>query len=179
MLSDKEILKAMEKGDIKITDFKRENLGCNSYDLTLFHKIKKFSHNNKKIDVARDIPKYDEIELPIVVSPQEFYIIMSNEKVYCSEKYLGIISLRSNLSRLPLLLAGSMLLDSGYFGTLTKGLYNLSSDTDFILKPDIRFCQILFCRVDGEIDTLYTQKKSAKNLSQDLKEVPGYKIDKK
>ena len=34
-LSDRKILEEMEKGDIVITPFKKENLATSSYDLTL------------------------------------------------------------------------------------------------------------------------------------------------
>lgn len=50
ILTDKTILKEIERGTIKIEPFNRDNLGTNSYDLTLGNKLKVLRMTGKAID---------------------------------------------------------------------------------------------------------------------------------
>ena len=178
MLSDKKIMDLMKEEEIIIKPFKRENLGPNSYDLTLSKKAKFIAAMADPFDLTSDnIIDYMEISLPFVLKPGRILVFMTNEIVGCKTKTLGIISQRSSLARLPLVINFSNLLDTGFVGVLSGAMIN-QTDFNLYIKPDIRILQIMFESVDGEVKRRYDERKWSKNLNQLGFEVPEFKVDK-
>jgi deoxycytidine triphosphate deaminase len=101
---------------------------------------------------------------------------MTNEVVGCKEKTMGIISQRSNLARLPVVVNFSALLDTGFVGRLSGAIIN-PNNFPIVLKPNIRILQIMFDSCIG-INRKYAGRKSSKNLDQFGSDVPVYKVDK-
>jgi dCTP deaminase len=81
VLSDSEILKNLEKGDIQITPFNREYLNPNSVDLTLGDKIKWYQYS--LLDCKKINPTYEQIipETGFVLAPNKVYLAACNEKI--------------------------------------------------------------------------------------------------
>ena len=179
MLSDVQIMDFIDSGEIVIEPFKHKNLGPNSYDLTLHKKIMvPWTPENGEVDVTKTIPRYIEKELPYSIPPHGSIVVRSNEIIGVKEKTLGILSARSNLARLPLILSYSTLIDTGFKGFITAVLYN-PNPFPVRIVPNYRFMQVMFDYVDGVISTPYDKRTWSKNLDQfgDIYP-PGFKIDK-
>ena len=173
MLSDKEILRLMEEGEIVIEPFDRRWLGPNSYDLHLDENIK-IPVNIP--DITKNEKVYKRAKLPYTIPPFGSIIVQTKEIVGCRSKTLGILSERSNLARLPLIFSYSKLLDTGFIGHLSAAIFN-PNPFPVTIHPNYRFLQIMFMRVDGEVMQTYDKRKWSKNLDQ-FGEVPEFKPDK-
>jgi deoxycytidine triphosphate deaminase len=183
MLSDKDIMKAIELGHISIGGFVKENLGSNSYDLRLAPAVAilappdKFSRFTDMHDKDR-LPGHFEATLPLTIMPGESLILMTEETITLDGTIAGLLSQRSNLARYPLHLNFSLLVDSGFSGRLTACLTNNAS-YGYKLWPGERFLQIMFFANSSPVAVEYKERKSSKNLDQDGSAVPTYKIDKR
>lgn len=177
MLSDIEILGSIAAGEIIIEPFEEENLGPNSYDLTLNKSIKVAQFGVGSFDlIGQNIMAYTKFELPYILGSWGVVTFMTNEVVGCKEKTMGIISQRSNLARLPVVVNFSALLDTGFVGRLSGAIIN-PNNFPIVLKPNIRILQIMFDSCIG-INRKYAGRKSSKNLDQFGSDVPVYKVDK-
>jgi deoxycytidine triphosphate deaminase len=184
ILSDTEILAAMKDGDIEITNFKRENLGPNSYDFTLnplarfFTGLARFAGygSSSTFNPITDIPSSYEAQLPAHLEPHETCTVMSNEILGIKQKYVGLLTRRTTLSRIPLLIQYSHLVDTGYRGIIGAGITNLS-ESRITVVANMRFLQVMFART-GQVEQGYQDRPLSKGIGQDGTFVPQYKIDK-
>src|SRR5438094_395765 len=182
ILSDTEILAAMKDGDIEISPFNRPNLGPNSYDLTMnpvgrfFSGLSRFAGKRTAFDMIKDIAETYEARLPAMLEPQETFTAISNEVVGIKDKYVGLLTRRTTISRLPLLIQYSHLIDTGYRGIIGAGITNLSRSR-IMISPNIRFMQVMFTRT-GPVEVPYDKRPISKGIGQDGTFVPEYKIDK-
>jgi deoxycytidine triphosphate deaminase len=126
-------------------------------------------------DLIKDIPTSYEARLPAHLEPHETCTIISNEIVGIKDKYVGLLTRRSALSRIPLLIQYSHLVDTGYRGIIGAGATNLS-ESRITLSPNIRFMQIMFART-GTVEVPYDKRPISKGIGQDGTSVPEYKID--
>ena len=173
-LSDSKVLELMKKGEIYIEPFKERNLGPNSYDLRLASPIRVSKKAHKQIDITKDVPPSELVELPYTISPFETVTFNTKEIVGCKSETLGVILPRSNSCTIPLLIYGVGLLDTGYRGTL-KGLITNFSPNRIVLREDLRVCQIVFFEAQS-VDVKYHLRESSKYMGQTT--VPEFKIDK-
>ena len=184
--SDKQILTAMKLGRIRIAPFSRENLGPNSYDLTLhsLHSIlprEEFRGGPlKRLDTTKRVPpSIEQNSTPngeIVLLPETTTIVMSKEVIGVNQPFVGILSPRSGFSRLPISIGYSHLVDTGYLGVCGASITN-HADYDLVLRENQRFMQIMFHKT-GQVDQRYDVRKNSKYLTNDGSHVPVYKIDK-
>jgi len=168
-LTDKNIIKKIKEKEISIKPFNKKNLGPNSYDLTLHNEFSFFKYNNKKINLIKN--KFNLY----LLKPGQKIVIKSNEIIKVSNKYLAILSQRSNYARL-FSLNMSFLVDSGYEGYITASLIN-NNKFPIEIKSGIRFCQIMFSKVDGKVDVPYFLREGSKNLKQKENNILKYKKD--
>lgn len=176
MLSDSKIMELMEQGEIIIKPFKRKNLGANSYDLTLSSKVRLVLKQDT-IDMTKNIPETKEIDLPLTLFQGDSIIFQTNEIVGVQSTTVGMLSERSNFCRLPLRLNYSKLIDTGFVGTISAVLTNIAP-FPVVIRPNYRIIQVMFFKVDGEIEKDYKQRDWSKNLNQFGESVPEYKVDK-
>jgi len=169
MLTGNEILQYIKKGKIKIENFKSENLGPVSYDLTISDKVRYIQNqcldfNYKLISVIS--PEIDEKfkNLPIKLEFGDAMVFSTDEIITVDNTITGIVHARSSLTKLPLLFNIAGLVDPGFIGTLTGTIYNFSGYD--IIIPKMRIMQICFFEHKAvEID--YSKRKSSKNLYQE------------
>jgi deoxycytidine triphosphate deaminase len=181
-LSDTRIRALLEAKKIGIDPFIKENLGPNSYDLTLHHHYRVYDKEQRTAHDISDGPlksyemKPDIDRGYIFIPPFTNAIIMTNEIITInSRSILGWLSARSNLS-LILNFQFSQLVDTGYSGRLCAQVYN-PFNTIMAIQFGTRFMQILFAEAT-EVGTKYLDRACSKNIKQYTDDVPQYKVDK-
>lgn len=163
------ILAAYSRGDIEIHPFKEEQLGVNSYDVTLYPEIVVYKHGpnplnggwgqfnpaGQPIEEAPLDPKIDnptktyEIgEHGFVIVPGELYLCRTNE-IAGSMTYLPEFDGRSSVGRLGIgthVTAGRG--DVGFVGTWTLEVWCIRP---VVLYPDMPIGQVYFNKTEGDV----------------------------
>ncbi len=151
ILSDRDIRKAMTRGDIMISDFSESQIGPASVDLRLGSVFKVFKHYDiTHIDPAAGIP--DEmlhtIDVPkdssFIIHPGEFVLGIIHERVRISDSLCVRIDGRSSWGRLGIIVHSTAgFVNPGWDGHLTLEITNISR-LPVMLRPGTRICQISF-----------------------------------
>ncbi len=144
--------------------------------MRFFAGLSKFAGHSSSFDPTTDIPSSYEGRLPAHLEPHETCTVMSNEILGIKANYIGLLTRRTTLSRLPLLIQYSHLVDTGYRGIIGAGVTNLSKSR-ITLVPNMRFLQVMFTRT-GKVEQSYQERPLSKGIGQDGTFVPEYKIDK-
>ncbi len=181
MLSDYDITKALESGELEIDPYDVTNLGPNSYDLLLAEGVRRYIRENAtNLHLTlqeSNRGKTVECKLPRTLFSGDTIIVMSLERVYIHPPYVGILSARSNLSRLPLHFGFSNLIDTGFNGVITASITNLGR-FPITIDSGLRFLQVMFYKT-GHINVEYTERKLSKNINQfNLSFPPEFHVDK-
>lgn len=153
-LSDRDIKKAIDKGDISIEGFEEVRLQPASYDILLGNKF--IVHNTEKttaIDPVNKIfPEPKEIIVPdsgVFVLHPGISILGTSVDYFGSDKYLIHLSGKSSLARLGLIIHNTAgIINPGHFLNITFELANLNH-IPIILRPGMRIGQILFSELSS------------------------------
>jgi dCTP deaminase len=154
-LSDVDIKKAVENGDVTISDFDPERLQPASYDIRLGNKFWVVSsHDCLFIDPVKKIyPTLIEKELK---DGEEYFLhpgvtVLGTSKDYFgSNKYLVHLSGKSSLARLGLVIHNTAgIINPGHFLNITFELANFNK-LPMILRPGMAIGQILFSVLTSE-----------------------------
>jgi dCTP deaminase len=152
-MSDRDILKCINIGTIKIEPFIQENLQPASIDLTLARDIKKIPIQSRKgvynISETMPIPifpnkkiKYEE-DRWMNLYPNEFAIASTNEWIEISQGIGATVKGRSSVARSGLKVESAGWVDPGFKGNITLELYNETKNI-WSLQEGMKICQILF-----------------------------------
>ena len=153
-LADREIKKALEKGDIVIQGFEEERLQPASYDILLGNK---FLVSNTEATMAIDpvkkiFPETKELIIPdsgLFVLHPGVSILGTSVDYFGSDKYLIHLSGKSSLARLGLIIHNTAgIINPGHFLNITFELCNLNQ-IPIILRPQMRIGQILFSELSS------------------------------
>lgn len=151
MLSKKEILIAVKKGEIKITPFNKNNVGACSVDLRLGNKFRKFKKNKKMFLVEENLNE-NEFSKEIILKNNEFFTIKSGElilattleRIKLSNNLCGKLDGRSRFARIGLMVHNSSsLVQPGVNNIQVLEIANLSPFT-LSIQPGLKICQISF-----------------------------------
>ncbi len=163
ILTDIDILKHMENGYITITPFNRENLGSNSYDLTLSKHL--LTYTGEELDCKIDNP-YTRFEIPeegILLLPGKLYLGSTAE--YTKTKQLApFIEGKSSVGRLGItahITAGVG--DVGFDGYWTLEITVVMPTRVYAGMP---IAQIQYFTTLGQCGTPYSLKQNAKYSGQ-------------
>lgn len=160
ILSDSEILKAIDKGEIIIDPFNRENLGPHSYDLRLDYKLSVYSGcvlDVREENYTEDIEMYENIDFKL--KPGIIYLGKTVEYTE-SNKYIPFIDGRSSLARLGInihITAGRG--DIGFKGHWTL---EITCVQPVKIYPYMKIAQIYYIESKGKILNPYDKRKSSK-----------------
>ncbi|TET90936.1 MAG: dCTP deaminase [Methanomassiliicoccales archaeon] len=143
ILSDKDLVNAIEKGQLKIRGFKEENLTPNGYDLT----IEEIQVNRSKTRVS---------EGRVLVPPLSNFVISTKEFVEFGPHLTGQLWIRSSWARKGVL-ASFGKIDSGFKGTLTLAGFN-ASPVDLEISVGDTFAQMVLEEVSSEPENLYEER---------------------
>ena len=142
VLSDGELLDAIEKGKITITPFSEDCLTPNGYDL----HIGGIEHDDTMITWT------DEYQ----VDPKTDFRIVTMETIRCDASHVGFLHLKSRYARRGIQATFGKV-DAGFWGTLTLGMFN-GSKYSYPLKKGDKIVQIDFRKMNKPAQQLYEQR---------------------
>ena len=163
-LTDKEILKEIESGNIILEGFKIEHLNPNSVDLTLAPEM--LVYNYSELDCRKEniAHKFIIDENGYVIRPNRVYLYHCNERIGCKKNIHAEVMGKSSLGRLGLgvhITAG--FIDTGFEGSLVLELF---CQQPIRIYPNMKICQVKFMYNSGDFIETYDQKKGSKYMNQ-------------
>jgi dCTP deaminase len=191
VLSKKEILERIEKGDVKIKPGLDEfQLQAHAIDLRLGYTfmLPKLWHLTEKGRESINIDHFDKnrkdnfevIELEkgqfFELLPGEFVLASTLETISWPDDLMSVLYPRSSTNRRGLSVDLTGIVDAGYEGQLIIPLRNNTSSQSIKIYPGERFCQITFedlSSPSGKKDGTYHQKDVVEGfiLKQKSKEI--------
>jgi len=163
ILSDRAIQKYIERGMLVRTPIQPYQLQPNSVDLTLggSYRIPQPNHKTKEgraIIDPRQPPRFsggnilrEPGEKPqhlvncYIIEPGDFVLMTTEEYLFIPEGIMGFIAGRSSIARLSIHIESGGLCDSGFQGTVSLQITNLSA-YPVVLYPDMRIVQVWFIK---------------------------------
>lgn len=167
ILTGSEIAKEVYKGNIFISNFIRERVNPNSYNLTLNEELMVYSLDEyyeenmcsklAYLDSKKD-NKVDVLIIPedgLILYPGVLYLGHTNEVTY-TNKYVPMLDGRSSIGRLGM----NVHITAGFGDIGFRGTWTLEISVTHPLKiyPNMEICQISFQTPQGNIDRLYNGK---------------------
>ncbi len=159
ILSDKKILEGIASGEIVIEPFDREYLGTNSYDVHLGKWLARYK------DHILDARKHNEIEyfqIPeegFVLHPNTLYLGVTEEYTE-THKAVPFLEGKSSVGRLGIdIHATAGKGDVGFCNTWTL---EISCTHPVRVYAGMPIGQLIYFRVEGEIERYYNKKGDAK-----------------
>ena len=155
ILSDRDILQRLEKGEIKIEPFVRSCLQPSTVDLHLAGTVRVFDNwQIGTVDVKRKTDPSRLVEIPkegFIVHPGEFLLGATIEKIALPADIAAKLEGRSSLGRLGLVVhATSGYVDPGFSGWLTFELSNLSR-VPIKIYAGMKVAQICFFQMTSRV----------------------------
>ena len=134
VLSDQEIIDALQKEEIIIDPFDKESLQPASYDLKVGHEA---FIGGKIVDLSN--------KRFIKIQRGDFAVLTTIERIHCGLTITGKFGLRSYFARGGLVLLSGIQIDPGYEGTLTAFVFNLGPE-DVVIQYQETFATVEFSR---------------------------------
>lgn len=176
VLSDRDIIKALEEGRIRIDpapDLEKQ-LGSVSVDFRLGRTFMVFEHSRFSYidprhpqsigDAMRTIEVEDEE--PFIMQPGDFALASTMESLELPADLLGRLEGRSSIARLGITVhSTAAVFEPGWVGTATMELSNLGR-MPVALYPGMRICAFSFETVSSPVMTPYRDKVGNKYAGQ-------------
>lgn len=176
VLSDSDIVKALEAGRIKIDpapDLSTQ-LGSVSVDFRLGYTFMVFEHSRfsfidprhpQSIGDAMRTIEVGEDEA-FIMQPGDFALASTIETLELPDDLLGRLEGRSSIARLGITVhSTAAVFEPGWLGTATMELSNLGRMA-VALYPGMRICAFSFETVSTPVNTPYRKKRNAKYAGQ-------------
>jgi dCTP deaminase len=176
VLSDRDIVRALEEGRIKITpapDLSRQ-LGSVSVDFRLGTTFMVFEHSRHSFIDPRHPQSIGEamrtIEVsedePFIMQPGDFALASTIESLELPDDLLGRLEGRSSIARLGITVhSTAAVFEPGWVGTATMELSNLGRMA-VALYPGMRICAFSFETLSSPVQTPYRKKIGNKYAGQ-------------
>ena len=159
ILSDIKILEGIENGEIVIEPFRRECLGTNSYDVHLGKWLARYKDH---ILDARKHNRIEYTEIPkegFVLHPSTLYLGVTEEYTE-THKAVPFLEGKSSVGRLGIdIHATAGKGDVGFCNTWTL---EISCTHPVRVYAGMPIGQLIYFRVEGEIERYYNKKRDAK-----------------
>ncbi|PIY08209.1 MAG: dCTP deaminase [Flexibacter sp. CG_4_10_14_3_um_filter_32_15] len=168
ILSDKEILAEIEKGTILVEPFDRECLGTNSYDV---HLGKFLATYNDEILDAKAHNKITTFEIPkegFVLQPNTLYLGVTQEYTE-TLAHVPFLEGKSSVGRLGIDIHATA--GKGDVGFCNAWTLEISVTQAVRIYAGMPIGQLIYFKVDGEIERPYNKKNSAKYNERSTKPV--------
>jgi dCTP deaminase len=159
ILTDKEILKFMEKGLIKVEPFDLAKLGTNSYDV---HLGKTLAMYNDDIIDAKAHNKITTFEIPpegYVLLPSKFYLGVTAEYTE-THAHVPFLEGKSSVGRLGIDIHATA--GKGDVGFCNYWTLEISVKQPVRVYANMPIGQLIYFVVQGDIENYYNKKSSAK-----------------
>jgi len=175
ILSDRDILKAMDSGEIMIKPFNKELLGPCSLDLTLDRRISIFRSVSlidpfDNMSIKRAVIEVEMGEEGYKVAPGEFILGITRERIKLSKRYAATLEGLSSLARIGIIVHAAGLVNpgTGEFKPAPLVLEISNRGKSYVLlKPGMRIVQIIFHRLSSESSIGYDERASSKFVGQE------------
>lgn len=163
ILSDRDILLKIKKGELKIEPFEKSCLQPSTVDLHLSPEIRVFDNweigiidVKQKADASRLVKIFQE---GFIIHPGEFLLGATVEKITLPDDVAAKLEGRSSLGRLGLVIhATAGYVDPGFSGWLTFELSNLSR-LPIKVYSGMKLAQICFFQMSSKVLHPYGSKK--------------------
>lgn len=159
ILTDAEILRSIEKGEIKVEPFRRECLGTNSYDV---HLGKTLAVYKDSVLDARKHNAIETFEIPeegYILTPDNFYLGVTLEYTE-SHKHVPFLEGKSSVGRLGIDIHATA--GKGDVGFCNYWTLEISVKRPVRVYVGMPIGQLIYFAIQGEILTPYNKKNSAK-----------------
>lgn len=159
ILSDAEILRALERGALKIEPFRREALGSNSYDVHLGRWLA--TYQDSELD-ARRHNAIREFEIPpegFVLQPHAFYLGVTEEYTETHE-HVPFLEGKSSVGRLGIDIHATA--GKGDIGFSNHWTLEISVKQPVRVYAGMPIGQLIYFVAQGECLRPYARKASAK-----------------
>lgn len=164
-LSDRDIKKHLELGDINIEDFDINRLQPASYDVLLGYDFMTFDrHCFSAIDPNVDISSYmtkttlkNKTDF-FVLHPNEFALGVTKDHIGVGNKFSAELMGKSSLARLGLIVHTTAgFIDPGNSLNITLEFFNTNS-LPIKLYPEMKIGQVIFEELSSEVERPYGSK---------------------
>lgn len=159
ILTDLEILLAIDKGEILISPFRRDKLGSNSYDVHLGSTLATY------VDHTLDAKKHNAIktfEIPVegfVLQPETLYLGVTQEYTE-THKHVPFLEGKSSVGRLGIDIHATA--GKGDIGFCNYWTLEISVKQPVRVYTGMPVGQLIYFEVKGELLTPYNKKSNAK-----------------
>lgn len=159
ILSDLSILEEMKKGTIRIDPFRKECLGSNSYDVHLSRHFAVYEDDILDCRLDNAIRYFDIPSEGYVLLPTKLYLAVTEEYTE-THRHVPFLEGKSSIGRLGIdIHATAGKGDVGYCNTWTL---EISVKQPVRIYPGMPIGQLIYFEVEGNVETAYNQKTSAK-----------------
>lgn len=176
MMSNREILQAMERGEIVIEPFSAEEmLGPCSVDLHLLDEFRVFEVG-RVIDPKEDYKSSQVTELintngePFIIAPGQFILASTVERITLSKSIAATLEGKSSIARLGIIVHAAGLVNAGT-GLMKPSRLTLEvscqNNSPIKLYPGMKIVQIIFHRLGEPATVGYDERKSSRFVGQD------------
>ena len=189
ILSDRDIKKAIELGEIAVTsplNDHMEHIHASSMDFRLGKYFKVYQHSKYAVldplkmnsfEGLTELIEINDPNEPFIVHPGDFVLGVTLEKVKLGNSLVARVEGRSSLGRLGIIVHSTAgFIDAGFEGTITLEITNINR-MPVALYPGMRVCQLAFEEMSSEAEVPYHMKKSSKYQNQVLPEESRLTID--
>ncbi len=155
ILTQKEILVKIKKGEIRIEPFEKNSIGPASIDLTLGEKIRVFNSNKKIIllEESVDYKKHSKvigIKKGYDLKPNQLILGITKEKIVLPENICGWLNSRSRFARIGLMShITAPFISPGISNHQILEIFNAGHNI-IKLKPGIKICQLVLQKCKGK-----------------------------
>lgn len=168
ILSDKEILACIDRSEIVIEPFKPECLGTNSYDVHLGKHLAIYTDEILDAKKHNQIKEIEILEDGFVIQPGVLYLGVTEEYTE-THTTVPFLEGKSSVGRLGIdIHATAGKGDVGFCNTWTLEISCVHPVRVYAGMP---IGQLIYFRVDGEINNYYNKKQNAKYNSRTIKPV--------
>ena len=194
LLSDVDIVIAMEEGSILIDPYHDEYLEPASYDMHLYPEVLLFAGGHEPFDIddleAQHFQRMEVPDIGLVIRPRDFVLVSTLERFKLGANMAALIDGSSTLSRSGFSVHQSgQWVDPGFDGQLTLEC-KCNNPNGFILKPGMKIGQLIFLetktparspyngRYQGQAGPMPPRSRSAERKERDvMKRLMGLEDD--
>ncbi|QGN06186.1 dCTP deaminase [Halorhabdus sp. CBA1104] len=177
ILSDTDILRRLEEGDLRIEPLDDLDLQVQpaSVDLRLGREFLEFQHANIPCihpNSEQEVDEYVEETVveeggEFILHPGDFVLGTTKERVAIPDDLIAHVEGRSSLGRLAVVVhATAGLCDPGYEGQITLELSNLGT-APVALNPGMRISQLTFTELSSPAERPYGEERGSKYQGQE------------
>lgn len=173
MMSDNDVLEAIERGEIKVEPFEKGLLGPDSLDIRLGNEILMSKAVGKPIDPHKPENFFEsrKIDGTFVLEPHQFVLGSTLERISLSDTIAAQIEGRSSLGRLGVMVHMTAGIIHTGFGSkspsaLTLEIYSVNPNSVY-LHAGMKIAQLSFFRLGRRASRGYDDVPGSKYVQQE------------